>query len=70
METDDIHVVSGNPTPEELAAVIAVLEGVVAEQLEGTRRRRRAAHPDAWAANQRPVRTPISPGLTRWRTFG
>lgn len=63
-----MQVVSGNPTPEELAAVIAVLEGVVAEQLEGTRRR--TSHPDAWAANQRPVRTPIVPGLTRWRTFG
>jgi hypothetical protein len=68
METDGVQVVSGNPTPEELAAVIAVLEGMVAEQLEGTGRR--TSHPDAWAAGQRAVRTPIVRGVTRWRTFG
>ena len=64
----DIRVVSGNPTPEELAAVVSVLEGMAAE-LEGTRARAAEKSASAWVNNQRPIRTPIDPGITRWRSF-
>ena len=64
----DIEVVSGNPTPEELAAVVAVLEGMT-QELDGTRARAAARAASAWRLSQRPIRTPILPGMTRWRTF-
>jgi hypothetical protein len=65
---DEIRVVAGDPTPEELAAVVAVLEGM-AEELEGTRADAAARAASAWAQSQRPIRTPIVPGVTRWRGF-
>jgi hypothetical protein len=65
---DEIRVVAGDPTPEELAAVVAVLEGM-AEELEGTRADAAAGAASAWAQSQRPIRTPIVPGVTRWRGF-
>jgi len=64
----DIKVVSGNPTPEELAAIVAVLEGMTHE-IEGTRARAAAKAASTWRLSQRPIRTPIVPGVTRWRTF-
>lgn len=64
-----IRVVRGNPTPEELAAVVAVVQGMT-EELEGTRRTATARAVSAWAAQQRPIRAPIVPGHTRWRSFG
>lgn len=68
IEREDVDVVAGNPTPEELAAVIAVLEGMT-QELEGTRARAAARAASAWRLSQRPIRTPILPGITRWRSF-
>lgn len=65
---DEIRVVRGNPTPDELAAVVSVLEAMAAE-LEGTRARAGAKSSSAWVQSQRPIRTPILPGVTRWRSF-
>lgn len=64
----DINVISGNPTPDELAAVVAVIEGMV-QELEGPRARTAARGPSAWESSQRPIRTPIASGSTRWRSF-
>ncbi len=68
IDADEIQVVSGNPTPEELAAVVAVLEGVT-QELEGTRARAAAKAASAWRLSQRPIRTPILRGVTTWRSF-
>jgi hypothetical protein len=68
VNADDIHVVSGNPTPDELAAIVAVLEGM-AQEVEGRRARIAARAASAWRLSQRPIRTPILPGVTRWRSF-
>jgi hypothetical protein len=68
ISADEIEIVSGNPTREELAAVLAVLEGMT-QELEGTRARTAARAASAWRLSQRPIRTPIVPGVTRWRSF-
>ncbi len=68
IDADEIQVVSGNPTPEELAAVVAVLEGMT-QELEGTRARAAAKAASAWRLSQRPIRTPILRGVTTWRSF-
>lgn len=64
----DIRVVRGNPTPDELAAVVSVLEAMAAE-LEGTRARAADKAASAWTLSQRPIRTPILRGFTHWRSF-
>lgn len=66
--SSSVQIVSGNPTPEELAAVVAVLEGMT-QELEGTSARAAARAASAWRLSQRPIRTPIVPGVTRWRSF-
>jgi hypothetical protein len=66
-EGPDIRLVRGNPTPEELAAVTAVLTAVAGE-LEG--RQTPPVKRSAWEHSQRPIRTPVVPGVTSWRTFG
>ncbi len=63
-----IRVVRGNPTHDELAAVVSVLEAMAAER-EGTRARAEEKSASAWTQSQRPIRTPIVPGLTQWRSF-
>lgn len=67
-DNDDIRVVRGNPTSEELAAVVSVLEAMAAEH-SGTRVRRMHSSADGWVLSQRPIRTPIVPGVTRWSSF-
>ena len=65
---DELQVVSGNPTPEELAAVISVLQAMSAE-ITGAQRAV-AEQASLWSESQRPIRNPIVPGHTRWRSFG
>lgn len=64
----NIRVIRGNPTPDELAAVVSVLEAMSVE-LEGTRAKAAQKSASAWKQSQRPIRTPILPGITRWRSF-
>ena len=64
----EVRVVRGNPTSDELAAVVSVLEAMAAE-LEGTRVLAAEKAASAWRLSQRPIRTPILPGITRWRSF-
>ena len=65
-EDEEIRVVRGNPTPEELAAIVSVLEAMTAE-LEGNKASAEARAASAWRLSQRPIRTPIIHGVTRWR---
>ncbi len=67
-EPSEIRVVAGSPTEEELAAVVAVLE-VMALEFEGTRAKKAVKAASAWRLSQRPIRVPVLPGLSRWRTF-
>ncbi|MCC6270748.1 MAG: acyl-CoA carboxylase subunit epsilon [Microbacteriaceae bacterium] len=67
-QAPEIRVVRGNPTPDELAAVVSVLEAM-SEEWEGTHAQAAEEPASAWASSQRPIRTPIVPGITRWRSF-
>ena len=58
-------VVRGNPTDEELAALVTVLT------LAGRRSEPEPApRPSGWSAYWRTVRAPISPGPNAWRMSG
>ena len=61
-----IKVISGNPSPQELAAVIAILEAAHAEQLaEGKREIKKPA--SSWGRNTAKLRTNLKPGFGKWR---
>ena len=64
----DLEVISGNPDAEELAAVTAVLAGVL-EELAAEQGKREQAATSAWARSQRAVRAPLIPGAGAWRSF-
>ncbi len=57
----DLRVVKGEPTDEELAAVIAVLTNVVAKQAA------KARPTSTWQDNARKMRTPNQTGVSGWR---
>ena len=64
----DIRVVRGQPTPEELAAVTAVIHGIVDELADAEATR--ALHvTTAWQRTQRRLRQPLHPGQGAWRSF-
>jgi len=62
----NIKVVAGNPTPEELAAVIAILESAHAEQVTSAKRvvRKPAS---SWNRNSSRFRGNLLPGMGQWR---
>ena len=64
----DLRVLSGSPSASELAAIAAVLTGVL-EELADERDRSQSASVSAWSRAQRPIRTPIHPGAGQWRGF-
>jgi len=64
----DIAIVGGNPTAVEVAAVTAVLTGVL-EELANELGRTEAAGPSAWQRSQRPIRSAVHPGAGVWRGF-
>ncbi|MGH3696569.1 MAG: acyl-CoA carboxylase subunit epsilon [Pseudonocardiaceae bacterium] len=57
----EIHLVRGEPSDEELAALIAVLAG-----LAGASRAELAGTRSAWADPARRLRTPVRPGPGTW----
>lgn len=66
----EFSIVTGDPTPEELAAVTAVLTALITEQDEQDRRRQQGHRgPDAWQRSQRQLRTTLHPGPGAWRGF-
>jgi hypothetical protein len=64
----DIIVISGDPDGQEMAAVTAVLGGLL-EELAAERGRRELAGPSAWQRSQRTLRTALHAGPGEWRSF-
>ena len=63
---DLIKVVSGNPTPEELASVVAILEAARAEQVvEGKKLAKKPA--STWNRNASNFRNNLNPGSSQWQ---
>jgi hypothetical protein len=60
----EIRILAGAPSPEEVAAVTAVLTGAL-DDLAGEHRHRRDRGRTAWAVSQRGVRKPLPWGA--WR---
>ena len=61
-----LKVVGGNPTPEELATVIAVLGAATAEaQTQTAGRERRLT--STWSRNASMLRSEIVPGPGQWK---
>ena len=64
----NVKVLRGSPTPDEIAAITAVLSAAVVEE---------ASHaeavssegPSAWQLSRRSMRAPLTPGPGRWRNF-
>lgn len=56
-DTPAIEVLSGDPTPEELAAVIALLSDAYSREVEDAVAD--AAPASAWERTQRPLRAPL-----------
>lgn len=57
-----LRVVKGEPTEEELAALVAVIGAKASDTGESVRQR-----PSGWAAYWRSVRAPLRPGPGAWR---
>jgi len=64
----DIRVLRGSPTPEELAALTAVIHGVV-DELAANEATHALRVTTAWQRSQKQLRTPLSPGQGAWRSF-
>jgi hypothetical protein len=67
-EAPSIRVITRSVTPEELAAVTAVVQAAVADELESLHA---GVHigPSAWERSQRTLRTPLHPAPGAWRGF-
>ena len=61
-----MQVVRGEPTPEELAAVIAVLEASHAEEVANAKGFERSLK-STWSQNASQMRTELVPGAGQWR---
>jgi len=59
-----LTVVRGDPTPEELAAVVVVLAGRAGQAGAAPARSAPSSH---WAAKSRLLRAPLAPGPGAWR---
>jgi hypothetical protein len=64
----DVVVLSGSPDATELAAITAVLSGVL-EELAAEHGRESQTGPTAWQRSQRILRSPLHPGPGVWRGF-
>ena len=62
---DALRVVRGNPTPEELAAVIAIVEAAAAEERAATGVLKRQPR-STWNRNHVQLRGGITPGVGQW----
>lgn len=64
-DVPDIRIVGGGPSPEELAAVTAVLTAAL-DELAGEHRRAADRGPTGWESSRRALRTPLPRGA--WRS--
>jgi hypothetical protein len=64
----EFSVVRGNPTDEELAAAIAVVQAAVAAaELEAAKHAASATNVSAWHLNASMLRGQLTPGAGQWR---
>lgn len=66
-EPADIRIESRSVTPEEVAAVTAVLTAAIEEHRAASRLPRTRGD-DAWERTRRPLRTPLERGMDAWRS--
>ena len=64
----DLRIVSPGATPEEIAAVTAVIQGALGE-LADDMAVDDATRVSAWQRSQRGVRSAVVPGAGMWRDF-
>jgi hypothetical protein len=69
LEPEQIRFVTPGVTPEEIAAVTAVLTALASEQQAVSRAARSSKAADAWTRSQRGLREPLHPGDGAWRSF-
>jgi hypothetical protein len=62
---ESIKVIAGNPTPQELAAVIAILEATQAEQAAEKKLAKKPA--TSWNRNSGNLRGNLLTGFGQWR---
>lgn len=67
-DTSQVTFVTRGVTPTEIAAVTAVLRGLLQEESDQLRSALPAPR-SAWQVSQRSVRAPLVPGAGRWRGF-
>lgn len=63
----DFEVVAGRPTPEELAAVTAVITSMIEDLVDG--QHIEGPLVSAWQRSQRSIRSPLVPHAGAWRSF-
>jgi acyl-CoA carboxylase epsilon subunit len=61
-----LRIVKGDPTPEEVAALVTVVSAMAAGAAEAAANDR--APTSAWAAHHRKLRPALRPGPGAWRT--
>jgi hypothetical protein len=62
----EIRILAGKATPDEIAAVTAVLTAAL-DELAGASRRSNETGRTAWQVSQRPIRSPLAHGS--WSNF-
>ena len=66
--TEHFKVVAGNPTPEELAVVVAVLQAAAASAASAAAKSKAAKSATSkWHRNPAMLRGPITPGHGQWQ---
>jgi hypothetical protein len=69
LDPSELRFVTRGVTPEEIAAVTAVLTAAAAEQAAAEKEAHPVSGPDGWARSQRPLRSELRPGSGAWRSF-
>ena len=64
-EKPPLFAIKGDASPEEVAALVAVLQGIAASAVPPARRPR-----SQWASPGRAVRSPLATGPGGWRSSG
>jgi hypothetical protein len=67
-DPSEVTFVTRGVSDAEVAAVTAVLRGLLQEESDHKRRRPQPPR-SAWQISQRSVRGPFTPGAGRWRSF-
>ncbi|WP_431279714.1 acyl-CoA carboxylase epsilon subunit [Leifsonia poae] len=69
LSAEQIQFVTRGVTPEEIAAVTAVLTAAAAEQQAAAAEQQASEGVDGWSRTQRALREPVHPEAGSWRSF-